>query len=555
MRPSLADPKVALQTLTRLAKLLLQPGSLHELLWDIAQNVGEILGYEDCVIYLREPAGLVQVAAFGIKNPHEREIFNRIVLPIGQGIVGSVAASGRPERIDDTRKDPRYVHDTFSGASELAVPIVYGDAVLGVLDTESRTPGAYTPEDEAMFVAIATLIAPRIASARAEQDRADAVRALERHEREQAERERQLREERLEALGKLAGGIAHDFNNLLTAILGNLTMARLDVEGEGPSELLRNAEEACMRARGLTKQLLTFSLGGEPVRQTGDIGALAREAVAFALRGSKMQARFDVAKDLDATSFDEGQMSHVFHSLAMNAVQACAGAGTLLVQVRNRPDLAPRSVELRIHDDGPGVPAELRSRIFDPFFTTRSGGTGLGLATSFWVLRRHGGALHLDPTTERGACFVLTLPSVERTNAPTGAVAHARSLAGARVLVVDDEPSVRTLLTRMCQRFGCAIESVGTSDDAIAAVRQARAEGRPFLVAVLDLTMPGDRDGHATLELLRAEDPALRAVVTSGYHDNPVLARHAEFGFAARLEKPFSLQALQAALQQALDAT
>jgi signal transduction histidine kinase/ActR/RegA family two-component response regulator len=554
MRPSLADPKVALQTLTRFAQSLLRPTSLSDLLWDIAQNIGEILGYEDCVIYLREPEGLVQVAAYGIKNPLEREIFNRIVLPLGKGIVGTVASTGRPERIDDTNTDPRYVHDTFRGKSEMAVPILYGDAVLGVLDSESRERAAYTPEDEAMLVAIATLIAPRIASARAEQDRAVAVRALERHEKELEERERQLREERLEALGKLAGGIAHDFNNLLTAILGNLTMARLDVADEAPVELLRQAEEACMRARGLTKQLLTFSHGGEPIRQVGDLGALTREAVAFALRGSKMKASFDVAQDLEPVSFDEGQMSHVFHSLAINAVQACAGAGTLHVHVRNRPDLMPSSVEVRIHDSGPGIPSENRSRIFDPFFTTRAGGTGLGLATSFWVLRRHGGTLHLDPTVAQGACFVLTLPAVERSlDAPKPPAAH-RTLSTARVLAVDDEPSVRTLLSAMGKRFDCSIEAVSTSDAAIDAVRRARAAGRPFDIAVLDLTMPGDRNGHTTLELLRAEDPSIRGVVTSGYHDDPVLARHVDFGFAARLEKPFSLQSLQAALQQALDA-
>ena len=150
---------------------------------------------------------------------------------------------------------------------------------------------------------------------------------------------------------------------------------------------------------------------------------------------------------------------------------------------------------------------------------------------------------------------MLTLPTVERLHdAPAPQVAR-RTLSEARVLAVDDEPSVRTLLSAMGKRFACSIEAVSTSDAAIEAVRQARAAGRPFDIAVLDLTMPGDRNGHATFELLRAEDPAIRGVVTSGYHDDPVLARHVDFGFAARLEKPFSLQSLQEALQQALDAT
>jgi signal transduction histidine kinase/ActR/RegA family two-component response regulator len=476
------------------------------------------------------------------------------VLPIGKGIVGSVAQSGKPERIDDTSKDPRYVVDTIAGASELAVPILYGGSVLGVLDSESRSLRAYTAEDEAMFVAIATLVAPRIASARAERNHADAMRALHAKDQERMERERQLREERMEALGKLAGGIAHDFNNLLTSILGNIAMARLDVAESGPSKLLANAEESCMRARGLTKQLLTFSHGGEPVRQIGDLGAVARDAVDFALRGSKWTARYEIATDLYPASFDEGQMAHVFHSLAINAVQAAPSGGTLLVQARNRSDLMPGSVELRVHDDGPGIPEQDRSRIFDPFFTTRTGGTGLGLATAFWILRRHGGQLQLDPTTSRGACFVMTMPAVERIPLKHAEAKERRSLHGARILVVDDEPSLRTLLTMMTSRLSCDAEAVGTSDEAIAAWRKAKAEGRPFDAVLLDLTMPGDRDGHATLQLLLAEGSNVRAVVTSGYHDDPVLARHAEFGFKARLEKPFSLRALEAALQQALQA-
>ena len=553
MRPSLSDPKIALLTLTRFAQSLLEPRSLQDLLWDIAQNVGDLLGYDDCVIYLCEPEGLVQAAAFGIKSNKEREIFNRLVLPLGKGIVGSVAQSGKPERIEDTSKDPRYVLDTIAGASELAVPILYGGAVLGVLDAESPAPRAYTAEDEAMFVAIATLAAPRIASARAERDHADAMRALAAKDHERLERERQLREERMEALGKLAGGIAHDFNNLLTSILGNIAMARLDVAESGPSKLLADAEESCMRARGLTKQLLTFSHGGEPVRQIGDLGAVARDAVDFALRGSKWKARYEIAADLYPASFDEGQMAHVFHSLAINAVQANPSGGTLLVQARNRLDLMPGSVEVRVHDDGPGIPEQDRSRIFDPFFTTRTGGTGLGLATAFWILRRHGGQLQLDPTTSRGACFLITMPAVERTPQKIAKAKESRSLHGARILVVDDEPSLRTLLLMMTSRLSCSTEAVGTSDEALAAWRRARAEGRPFDAVVLDLTMPGDRDGHATLQLLLAEGSDVRAVVTSGYHDDPVLARHAEFGFKARLEKPFSLRALEAALQQAID--
>jgi CheY-like chemotaxis protein len=148
----------------------------------------------------------------------------------------------------------------------------------------------------------------------------------------------------------------------------------------------------------------------------------------------------------------------------------------------------------------------------------------------------------------------MTMPAVERIPQRHTPAKQRKSLHGARILVVDDEPSLRTLLLMMTSRLSCETEAVGTSDEALAAWRRARAEGRPFDAVVLDLTMSGDRDGHATLQLLLAEGSDVRAVVTSGYHDDPVLARHGEFGFKARLEKPFSLRALEAALQQAIDA-
>ncbi len=552
MHSRIADPKAALSLLTRFAQSLLAKNTLDDLLWDIAQNVGDLLGFEDCVVYLHEPHGLVQAAAYGKKSPHERAIFNRLVLKHGQGIVGAVAQSRTPLRIDDTSKDPRYVSDVEASGSELAVPILYGDATLGVLDSEAARTAAFTEADEAMFVAIATLAAPRIASALAERDRERALTALRQHESEREEREQILREERLEALGKLAGGIAHDFNNLLTAILGNISLARMDLPQGEPLELLAEAESACMRARSLTKQLLTFSQGGEPVRQPGNLGQVARDAVEFALRGSQLQAHFAIDADLPTSEFDPGQLAHVFHSLAINAVQACQGRGALSVRVRSERSPAPGSVVVEVEDDGPGIPDEVQTKVFDPFFTTRPGGTGMGLATSFWILRRHGGSLELAQRPRAGARFVLRLPAIESSQPAHAAEPRQDAFHGRRVLVLDDEPSMRKLLLVMLARLQCEAVAVDTSEQCLSACRDARAAGAPFHVALLDLTMPGDLPGHETLRLLQQADPDLQAVVTSGYHDDPVLSRHRDYGFAARLEKPFNLPYLQAALRQAL---
>lgn len=540
--------------LTTFSASLLQQHGLEDLLWHIAAQVGAVFGFEDCVVYLLEDQGLVQYAAHGVKSPGMREIKNRLVVPLGAGIVGCVAASGIAERIGETRNDPRYISDEVEGRSELAVPISYGGSVIGVLDSESSQPNGFSEADQAALELVATLAAPRIASAIAERGLHRAEAELHRVEALQVERERQHHTERLESLGQLAGGIAHDFNNLLTAILGNVALARDEVQVADVAAMLDDAAHACDRARSLTKQLLTFASGGAPVRAVGDLGALLAEEVTAAAKGTKLSVRFELHDEPLRASFDREQIRQVVRHLVINAAEAQPGGGRLLVEARRVRDGDLRQIEVRWRDEGPGVPEHLHARIFDPYFSTKLDGSGLGLSSSFWVARRHGGVLELDPSVDRGACFVLRLPASgePRNVVPTQ---NAVPVGRLRILMLDDDAAVRQVVVRMLAGLGHETVAVV---DGVSCVREfslSLASGRGFDLALLDLTLPGGMNGIETLAALREIAPGLPAIVVSGYHDTGVLADPQGHGFVTRLEKPFTSAALQGALGEAVAAS
>ena len=252
-------------TLNQFIVSMLQHHSLDDLLWDMAAVIGQLLDINDCVIYLLRDDALVQVAAYGIKNPTQRTIAEPIVIPVGEGIVGTVALTRAPEFVPDTRLDPRYISDQYEGFSELAVPILFQDQLLGVLDSEADQPNAYNEEDLALFQAIANAAASRIAWLLSEQRRA------------QEEEARHM--ERIEALGRLAGGIAHDFNNLMTVTSLSIDQLLHADAHEDQLEASEMALNAIDQARSLTQQLMTFGSGGKPLFEEVDLEPLLRDAL------------------------------------------------------------------------------------------------------------------------------------------------------------------------------------------------------------------------------------------------------------------------------------
>ncbi len=365
-------------------------------------------------------------------------------------------------------------------------------------------------------------------------------------------REESARVERLESIGLLAGGIAHDFNNLLTAMLHNLALVRADVPAVSHPRLA-DTETAVLRAQGLTQQLLTFSRGGEPVRQPVSLPELLADALRFALAGSATSHRIECAPDLPAVYADPGQLGQVLQNLALNAAQAMASGGNLMVRAcrSTRPTAGGESppdqpwVELRVSDDGPGIPRDHLERIFDPYFTTRSDGTGLGLATVHSIVQRHGGHITVESEPGHGACFHIYLPALtEPTQVPDAVPSPAPAQGRGHILLMDDEQMILDAAGELLTCSGFEVETATDGAEALARYRAATEAGDPFGAVVMDLTVPGGMGGAEAIRHLREFDPGVVAVVSSGYCNDPVMANYREHGFAAVAPKPYRMSTL-----------
>ena len=364
---------------------------------------------------------------------------------------------------------------------------------------------------------------------------------------------------KLESLGVLAGGFAHDFNNLLTAILSNLYLAKLAIPGhDEPLKLLSDAEQACFASQQLTQQLLTFARGGSPVKTLLDLGRALEGWVQFPLRGSNVRPVCIIPEGLWCVEADEGQMRQVISNLVINAQQAMPEGGRLTVVCENltMPNLDPAVprrdtdyVRIALTDEGPGIPEEHLPKIFDPFYTTKAKGSGLGLTTSYRVIQKHGGHLTVQSPPGGGATFLVYLPASRALPVKADTSTPPVAAGTGRLLVMDDEASIRGLTQALLARLGYEVDCAENGQTAVAAYRQAFRDGRPYDGVILDLTVRGGMGGKEALLELRAIDPNARVIVASGYANDPIIADFAAYGFNGRIVKPFRLEDLrQAAL-------
>ncbi|MFZ5518321.1 MAG: PAS domain S-box protein [Candidatus Zhuqueibacterota bacterium] len=372
---------------------------------------------------------------------------------------------------------------------------------------------------------------------------------------------------KLESVGMLAGGIAHDFNNILTAILGNVTLAKLDVpERSEIFEILSEVEKASMRAKDLTQQLLTFSIGGAPIRKTATINELIKESTAFALRGSNVRFEFNIPDDLWTVEVDIGQMNQVIQNLVINADQAMPEGGLIKIHCRNvklpsdetingQSRARGNFVKISIQDQGHGIPSEHLARVFDPYFTTKQKGSGLGLATVYSIIRKHEGYIAVESTLGKGATFHLYLPASEKKATPK--ISHEKLLVTGKgsVLVMDDEEIIRNSFARMIRMLGYQIRTVADGAEMIEEYRRAQKSGQRYDAVIMDLTVPGGMGGKEAIQHLKQIDPDVKGIVSSGYSNAPVLSSYEDYGFCGFLTKPFKIEELSAVLYKAMART
>jgi PAS domain S-box-containing protein len=369
-------------------------------------------------------------------------------------------------------------------------------------------------------------------------------------------RQDMLKNQKIESLGVLAGGIAHDFNNILTIILGNVSLARLQLnDPEKVTNQLEKAEKATARAKDLAQQLLTFARGGEPVKKIVELRSLLEESAGFALHGSNVRGEFDIADDIWQVEADEGQLSQVIQNLVLNAIQAMPEGGTVTIRAENAvsPQERHRFVKISVSDSGAGIPEHHLQRIFDPYFTTKQQGSGLGLATCYSIIRKHGGKIRATSTLGAGSTFHISLPASEQKNVSEPSFRKAVSRGRGRVLVMDDEKDIRELTQALLEELGYTAESVVNGTEAADLYQKRKEEGLPFSAVILDLTIPGGVGGKEVIKKLLRIDPDIKAIVSSGYSNDPIMANYLDYGFSAVLVKPYRPQDLGKVLKELLE--
>ncbi|HEX2911355.1 MAG TPA: PAS domain S-box protein [Chloroflexia bacterium] len=411
---------------------------------------------------------------------------------------------------------------------------------------------------------------------------------------EQRMAEERLKITQLESLGLLAGGLAHDFNNILTGIQGNLSMVKLSLQqlelekspvlAPKPEESkdliswLEESERACQRAKELTNQLLTFARGGTPIRRRANLADIVVESAQFVVSGSNVQNVFLLPDNLWPVEIDVSQFSQVVQNIVLNAIQATSGAGKIyyeaenvnLSTVRSLPPLREGSyVKLSIRDEGHGIAPKDLPHIFDPYFTTKEKGSGLGLAICYSIIQKHEGNILVTSQPGKGTTFQIYLPAIPGLKATAALLSETQveqkeikfntskierdAKRRARVLVMDDEVLIQQLLSRLLTRMGYSVATAASGEQAIEQYSQAMQKGEPFDVLIVDLTIPGGMGGQEAIQHLLKLNPAVKAIVSSGYSNDPVMSNYQEYGFKGLVAKPYRLEELSNVLEQVLN--
>lgn len=362
--------------------------------------------------------------------------------------------------------------------------------------------------------------------------------------------------DKIESLGVLAGGLAHDFNNLLSGIFGNIEMALDQDLPTAAKERLIKAVRIYHRAESLTRQLLTFAKGGAPEKRLGKIEKTLRESILFAMTGTSIVYEFNILEDLHPVEYDKNQMSEVFSNIAINAQQAMKGRGVFTVNAENI-DVEEHTtlkngkyIKISLVDNGPGIEKDILGKIFDPFFSTKDEGNGLGLATSFSILKKHEGLLEVDSFPGEGAAFNVYLPATDKVIDDQSLDIKITTKGDGTILIMDDEDFIRSVVGDMVSSMGFTPITVGDGKDAVDVVKSSLESENKISMIFLDLTVPGGVGGAEVVEQIKTIAPDIPVIASSGYSDDPVISNPKEHGFDDSIKKPFLLAGLSETIKR-----
>ncbi len=364
--------------------------------------------------------------------------------------------------------------------------------------------------------------------------------------------------QKLESLGLLAGGIAHDFNNLLGAIFGYIDMAIEQTSEKKVSSYLAKSISSIDRARGLTQQLLTFAKGGAPIKDVNHLFPFVQETAQFALSGSNVLCQFNISNNLHSCNYDRNQIGQVIDNIIINAQQAMPNGGTITISAENVCLRAKRYGQLpsgdyvliSINDSGIGIPPDILPRIFDPFYTTKATGHGLGLATCFSIIDRHGGCIDVESEQGKGSTFRVILPASKGSVSASKPRKTKKHSGSGTFLIMDDEEVMQQMIGDMLTLIGYTVVCKISGQEAIEYFTAENKKKRKLAGMIFDLTIPGGMGGKEAVREIRKICSKTPIFVSSGYAEDPVMSSPTDYGFTASICKPFRKTELAAMLNK-----
>ncbi|MBI5642601.1 MAG: response regulator [Deltaproteobacteria bacterium] len=370
-----------------------------------------------------------------------------------------------------------------------------------------------------------------------------------------------VKAQKLESLGVLAGGLAHDFNNLLAVIRLNTSILKSTMPDPESLEMLNVVDHTTVLATGLTNQLLTFSKGGKPIKKPLQVCEFLNDVADFSLRGTKTTCKLNLAEGLLDIEADRGQMTQVINNMLINADQAMPDGGVVTLSAENieitgldkgLPLKQGRYVKITIEDHGEGIPEENLSRIFDPYFTTKKKGSGLGLASSYSIIKNHNGHISVRSSIGLGTVFEVFMPALVNKASVDANDTDILVKVGGRVLVMDDDDIVRISICKALDSLGYDMDSASNGQEAILKYKEGMENGEPFDAVILDLTVPMGMGGEEAVTKILELAPSAKVFVSSGYSNTSVVADFKKYGFCGFLQKPYAASELDRKLQEAI---